>query len=329
MAKVQFKSGLDSEYTGLQSKNADTLYITEETIGSKQSGNLYKGDKLVASTATDKLFLDEKVTVTGVTVGNFTSGKEIPAGTSISEILKQMLMKEIDVTATKPTSTLNLAGAPIPGSYEAGTKISVTPSHTYVDGKFTGQSGYSYNLTAGCAEGSTTLKKGTAVINEGEVQTFTLGVETVNFTCTTAYGASSNVPKTNFGNDSKVKIDSGTTVTATKSYVGFANMFVVHVDNDSAAIDSALIRSSQKYKEGTANATYNAPVGTMRTIIAMRKDSLKSVAGNLGANITASFIKQPEKVSVEGATADWSAEYNVWVYSRPAISEQESISIQF
>lgn len=328
MAKVQFKAGLDNEYQELQSKNADTLYITEETIGSQQSGNLYKGDKLIASTATDKLFLDEKVTVTGVTVGNFTSGKEIPAGTSISEILKQMLMKEIDVTATKPTSTLNLAGSPTPGSYEAGTKISVTPSHTYVDGKFTGQAGYSYNLAAGCSEGATTLKKDNTVINSGELQEFVLNVETVNFSCTTAYGASSNTPKTNFGNDSKVKIDAGSTVASTKSYTGFANMFVVHVADDSTAIDSVLIRSGQKYKEGTANATYNAPAGTMRTIIAMRKDSLKSVAGNLGANITASFIKG-NKVSVEGATADWTAEYNVWVYSRPAISEQESISIQF
>lgn len=328
MAKVDFKYGTQAQYDAA-SKEENAIYCATQQVGAKQAGSIYKGGEIVGSTVTDKLYTDSSVTVTGVTVGNFKDGDVIAPGTSVSEILQKMLMKEIDVTATKPTATLNLAGTPTAGSYEAGTAISVTPTHSYTDGKFVGQSGYSYNVAAGCAEGTTIIKKGNEVIQEGEVQSFTLAVETVKFASTTTYGASTVTPKTNFGNNSKVTIPPGTTVESSKSFTGYANNFIVHVADNTTPINSALIRSGNKYKEEVASANYNAPAGTMRTIVATRKATLTSASGNLGANITASFIKEADTIKVDGATAAWQGDYYIYVYSRPALSEQETINITF
>lgn len=335
MSQVNFKYGTQEQYDAAV-KDENTIYTVSDPVGGKKSGTIYKGEEIIGSTVTDNLYVDSSITVTGVTVGNFKSGDVIAPGTSVSAVLQKMLMKEIDVTATKPTATLVLTGTPAAGSYEAGTKVSVVPSHSYTDGKFTGQSGYSYTLAAGCAEGAATLTLNGEAIEEGVAQDFVLGAgstagstDTQKFSLSVAYGANSNTPKTNFDNDSKVTIAAGSTVASTKTYTGYANMFIVHVADETSEINSGLIRGGKAYKEGTASANYNAPAGTCRTIVAMRKDSLSSASGNLGAGITASFIKQGSKVTVYGATTDWSAEYNVWVYSRPAISEEETININF
>lgn len=328
MAKVDFKYGTQEQYDAA-TKVENAIYCATEEVGVKKAGSIYKGEEIVGSTVADKLYVDSSITVTGVTVGNYKSGDVIAPGTSISELFQKMLMKEIDVTATKPTAVLNLAGTPAAGSYEAGTAISVTPSHSYTDGRFTGQSGYSYNVAAGCAEGATTIKKNSEVITEGQVQSFTLGVETIKFSSVTAYGASTVTPKTNFGNNSTVNIPAGTTVESSKSFTGYANRFIVHVADTTTPITSDLIRSGRAFKEGTASANYNAPAGTCRTIIATRKSSIASASGNLGANITNSFIQEGSTIKVDGATANWQGDYYIFVYSRPALSEQETINITF
>jgi hypothetical protein len=116
MAKVDFKYGTQTQYDAA-SKEENAIYCATQQVGAKQAGSIYKGGEIVGSTVTDKLYIDSSVTVTGVTVGNFKDGDVIAPGTSVSEILQKMLMKEIDVTATKPTATLNLAGTPAAGSY--------------------------------------------------------------------------------------------------------------------------------------------------------------------------------------------------------------------
>lgn len=51
--------------------------------------------------------LDETITVTGVTVGNLTNGTVLNEGTNVIDILKQMLIKIIPPTYTKPTISIS------------------------------------------------------------------------------------------------------------------------------------------------------------------------------------------------------------------------------
>lgn len=188
----------------------------------KKYGSIYKGDKILGTTEADKLMTTGELTVTGVTVGNLANGTKIPAGTDIMSLLTQMLAKELGVSATKPTAKLT---GDTNKTVETGTVLSgKTYTATYTDGKYTGASGYSYTLAAGCAPTGCTWSgvTGSETVS-GNVYTLAADDITVDSTvtikATIAYGAASNVPVTNFGNDiTSGLIGAGSAVTGTITY---------------------------------------------------------------------------------------------------------------
>jgi hypothetical protein len=278
----------------------------------------------------------EEIVVTGVTVGNLSNGTSIKSGTSLEDLIKQMLMKELDVTKTLPTAQISLSSdSTQAGNYEVGTLISITPTAKYTDGKFTGVSGYSYTLNAGCAQGEVTLKLDDSEIVSGEKQEFHLEEGTTNLSLSIGYGASSATPVTNMGNTSKVSIPAGTaTVSAANEpkYVGYVNMFIVHLPDTTTELTSDIIRGGRgmAVKEGTSFQQFNAPGGTQRTIILRRTNQKPSVEGNLGASYTSSFEAAEDTVLVYGATNNWSSEYFYWYYDRAKpITEEETIKVTF
>ena len=54
--------------------------------------------------------VEEDITVAGVTVGNISSGDVVQKGRDLTEVLKQMLVKEIDVKAVAPSVTMFPSG---------------------------------------------------------------------------------------------------------------------------------------------------------------------------------------------------------------------------
>ena len=73
--------------------------------------------------------LDEEITVAGLNdtygCGLIKNGNKIPAGTSLTEILKQMLSKELNPgAATKPSISISKTG-PVSGLHEIGETVSV------------------------------------------------------------------------------------------------------------------------------------------------------------------------------------------------------------
>lgn len=188
----------------------------------KKYGSIYKGDKILGTTEADKLMTTDELTVTGVTVGNLANGTKIPAGTDIMSLLAQMLAKELGVSATKPTA--KLAGD-TNKTVETGTVLSgKTYTATYTDGKYTGASGYSYTLAAGCAPTGCSWS-GVAGSETVSGNVYTLAADditvdsTVTIKATIAYGAASNVPVTNFGNDvTSGLIGAGSAATSTITY---------------------------------------------------------------------------------------------------------------
>lgn len=171
--------------------------------GSEKYGSIYKGDKILGTTEASKLYTTGDITVTGVTVGNLTNGKKIDAGTDVMSILTQMLMKELGVSATKPTAAL--AGGST-ATYEKGTVISgKTYTATLTDGKYSGVTGYTYTLAAGCSptdvawNGVSGTKSQNGNVYSIVADSITL-TSAVTINATISYGAASNVPVTNFGN---------------------------------------------------------------------------------------------------------------------------------
>lgn len=149
--------------------------------------------------------LNEELTVTGVSVGNLTDGTKIDAGTSLQNVLKQMLTKELDYTVQSPPA-VQATGVANNKIYVVGTKIYGPIGSWYTDGTF--QKWDDTTVNAGCQEGETTIS-GEAAPSADNPYIVKLGSQGWNVTV--AYGASTaqETLKTNLGNPSKVNIPAG------------------------------------------------------------------------------------------------------------------------
>lgn len=263
----------------------------------KKYGSIYKGDKILGTTEADKLMTTEEITVTGVNVGNLSNGTVIPAGTDIMGLLAKMLAKELGVSATKPSA--KLAGDSN-ATVEKGTVLSgKVYTATYTDGKYTGVSGYSYTQAAGCPMTGCTWSGviGTETVN-GNVHTMTAGDITVNETvtikATIAYGAATNVPKTNFGNDVTTGlITASTAATGTITYTPSLKWWVGSSESkfEDMTWDSAGVRGLSLASQwvSSTSATVTFPKGAKQQVIAIPASKSFTAKDGAGSDITGTF----------------------------------------
>lgn len=131
MANVDFKYGEQSAYAGLTGTTTGTIYFATEEAGSHKGGSMYRGDgtkdgEIFGTTVADKLVLPEDLEVYGVKSGTFADpniedGYKFNAGTSVMDVLRTLLSKEI-----WPTN----ANCRIPNSFNASNQaISNTVSN--------------------------------------------------------------------------------------------------------------------------------------------------------------------------------------------------------
>ena len=263
----------------------------------KKYGSIYQGDKTLGTTEADKLMTTEEITVTGVNVGNLSNGTVIPAGTDIMGLLAKMLAKELGVSATKPSA--KLAGDSN-ATVEKGTVLSgKVYTATYTDGKYTGVSGYSYTQAAGCPMTGCTWSGviGTESVN-GNVYTMTAGDITVNETvtikATIAYGAATNVPKTNFGNDVTTGlITASTAATGTITYTPSLKWWVGSSESkfEDMTWDSAGVRGLSLASQwvSSTSATVTFPKGAKQQVIAIPASKSFTAKDGAGSDITGTF----------------------------------------
>lgn len=289
---LEGKTVNDGDFVAINKAMAEGAVDTD-----KKYGSIYKGDKILGTTEADKLMTTDELTVTGVTVGNLANGTKIPAGTDIMSLLTQMLAKELGVSATKPTA--KLAGDSSQ-TVETGSVLSgKIYTATYTDGKYTGTSGYSYSLTAGCAPTGCTWSgvTGTETV-AGNVYTLAADDITVNSTVTVkatiAYGAASNVPVTNFGNDvTSGLITSGSAATSTITYTPSLKWWVGSSESkfEDMTWDSAGVRglslSSQWVSATSATVTF--PKGAKQQVIAIPASKSFTAKDGAGSDITGTF----------------------------------------
>lgn len=310
---VNFKYG--SSLEGKTVNDGDFVAINKAmAVGAadddKKYGSIYKGDKILGTTEADKLMTTEDLTVTGVTVGNLANGTTIPAGTDIMALLTQMLAKELGVTATKPTA--KLAGDSSQ-TVETGSVLKgKVYTATYTDGKYTGVSGYSYSLTAGCAHSGCTWSgvTGTESVN-GNVYTMTADDITVNnsvtIKATISYGAASNVPVTNFGNDvSTGLIGSGSAATSTITYTPSLKWWVGSSESkfEDMTWDSAGVRGLSLASQwvSSTEAVVVFPKGAKQQVIAIPASKGFTAKDGAGSDITGTFSSTADVTVTCGGT---------------------------
>lgn len=289
---IEGKTVADGDFVAVNRGMADGASEVD-----KKYGSMYKGDKIIGTTEADKLMTTEEITVTGVTVGNLANGAKIPAGTDIMSLLAQMLAKELGVSASKPTA--KLAGD-TNKTVEKGTVLSgKTYTATYTDGKYTGVSGYSYTLNAGCAPTGCTWSgvTGTETVN-GNVYTMAADDITVNDTvtikATIAYGAASNVPVTNFGNDvTSGLIGAGSAATGTITYTPSLKWWVGSSESkfEDMTWDSAGVRGLSLASNwvSTTSAAVTFPKGAKQQVIAIPASKSFTAKDGAGSDITGTF----------------------------------------
>lgn len=302
---IEGKTVADGDFVAVNKGMADGASETD-----KKYGSMYKGDKIIGTTEADKLMTTEEITVTGVTVGNLANGAKIPAGTDIMSLLAQMLAKELGVTASKPTA--KLAGD-TSKTVEKGTVISgKTYTATYSDGKYTGVSGYSYSLAAGCNatgvawNGITGTESVSGNVYSLAADDFAV-TENVTVSASIAYSAATNVPVTNFGNNITTGlIAAGSASTSSITYTPSLKWWVGSSESkfDDMTWDSASVRGLSLASNwiSTTSANVVFPKGAKQQVIAIPANKTLSVANKSGDNLTGMFSSTADVVVTCGGT---------------------------
>jgi hypothetical protein len=304
-------------------------------------GSMYKGDKILGTTRASELRTTETLEVTGVTVGNFSNGFEIPAGTSVMDILKQMLMKELSVTKSAPTASIksSVAGT----TYEKGTVIDTKFTVTYTDGKYTGETGYSYSLQAGMDPTEASISGVTAdAVQAGneftfEPEAFAL-MSAVTAKATVKYGDPTNVPVTNFNNevtDSSKLLSSGSCSTSNVTFTPQLKWWVGSSENklDEMTWESDDVRALNIVKgiwvtDKTENVIF--PEGAKQCVIAVPASMTVTVADKAGVPQTGAFSETRDVVVTCGGTHTENYKLYIWAANAglPAASAELVVTIK-
>ena len=244
--------------------------------------------------------------VLGVTVGNYISGTVIPAGTTVEDVFKNMLIKIIPPTYYPPT--ISLAGG---ASVESGTTVTPTLTPTY------------HQNDGGAAGNYTLLKGGVSVYTNATPNAFTDSAfvvgdgVTASYQCNCDY-AQGAIKDDNAGNPYPTgRIEAGNVVSNTVSYSGFRYMFY-DVSNDgltSADIRSLTHKIATPYNGITF--TINIPVGATNVVFAYPATvrDLTSVKYVEGLNAEVKDIFTQTLVDVEGADGYTAISYKVYKYT--------------
>ena len=300
---------------------AGYLWFVRQSSGDT-NGDIYFGTRHYGHFNEDeikKLTLEEDITTMGVSVGTLSNGSKLEKGASLTDVLKQILIKEIDVVATKPTVSLSMAGASNGRNYEVGSELSITLTPTFTDGVFNGaESQYSYNQAAGCASGETTYYRDNVAI-ESNADALTVGAEkTYSYKCTTAYGASTVTPKKNNGAASSVKIVAGNCTSGPQTVNGKFYAYVGYSEKtDAAAFETADIKGLNAVKKFLNGKTEMVGATSIKSngksIVVAFPSTYKfvSVSNGVGADIKPNFKNE---ATVNYVNGNITTPYKVYVY---------------
>lgn len=302
-------------------------YKDEATNGFSKAGitenELYAADAVI----------EKGFKVLGGNVGQLTSGTEITAGTTVIELLKQMLVKEADCTANKPTCTLTIS--PTTSPVEVGTVVTETLTSTYSDGTFTGSAadyGTAYSVKAGCTQGTVTYKRGDTTVTSPDEYTMPEG--TTTWSCTSTYGASTVTPKKNNGTDSSQTIAAGTTAKSSKSITAQYKWYLGNTTATSVA-DIVLTGASANVSDVVTGWTATAGTTTLKetwssngkSIFVLVKGILSSFKDNLSSSSLIPNFDSEDKAIEIGGTSTATYKCYLWKITTGSVIAAKEIKM--
>ena len=349
MAEINFKFTTADSLAGKTVSEEDLIAMnsqlgnaTADAVKDKL-GSTYKGTHIIGTTEAEKLCLNKDIKVMGVTVGNLTDGVTLKEGDSLQEILQKILCKTIDVKAQAPTAALTPNQTT---SLEYGSKVTATPmTITLTQGKFVGDTGYSYSKNMDCKITAATIDSTDATIAaNGLTATYTVPAFTLTAAKTVkgtaSVGANTVVPVKNDGTNSSVTYAGGVITCSGqrtwnpvyKAFVGY-NAAKTIAELDSAAIRNLNAAKADVPVAASAQTIVGASVkksdGKSIVIACPPGYKLTGIQNGLGASILGNFTVSGT-VSVNCAdNADAAKDYTVYIYpiGNGAVVEYKNVTI--
>ena len=347
IVKRQLSSGKD--------KYSYTSYVYTDGVWAAMDGNYSAAN----------VYTNDNITLAGTysTIGNFSKGKVVSAGTSLQSLLTEMLSQRIQPTITaNPSATISVSGDD--GGKEVGdTYTKPTATLTVTTGSYTNEgvnTGVKYlanNVTIayGSSVGDATYKVSNSsdLGNNGTVQitatTYAAGNTSASYTDSSvsytfsgkAHNEDGTVAVDNLGSPSNPEIqikegDLSVGGTKTASFRGYRKMFAGNTT--ATTLDSAAIRalSLKNAKASTSQFEITVPEGATNLVIACptksvgKKYTLSNVlmySAGVWDDYTSKFETQPI-VAVDGKVTGQDAQnYNVYMYKFAALKGDTKFKI--
>jgi len=250
--------------------------------------------------------LDEDLVVTGVTVGNYSDGNTISKGTSLKEVLKAMLTKEIDCSV-KSTPKVTLTGVTA-ATKVVGEEVTGTLDYTFTDGSFNKPDGSS--VAAGCVASN-------PVYTGALPLTVALGPN--SFSVKVDYAASTADLKTNLGNASAVKINAGSVSSSTITINGTYPVFATTSNADTLTQQGLKVWdfNAGKMTSGNMVLVASTPAAPRKFSVprkATKLQQLNTLSGKMEDVALASYAETTETRTFGGTDVT----YYVYTYSGDA-----------
>ena len=243
-------------------------------------------------------------------VGSFSNGDTIAAGTSIDAIVRKLVQVQIPPTYSAPSVSISVSSGATGGSYEEGT--SVTPNLT---------AAFTKN-DAGALTNIVIKKNGTQVATSTtspatHSETFTIE-GTTKFSATATYAAGA-VKQDNFGADYPTgSITAGSKNSSEITYTGYRKFFYGADSVATAATTSANVRAlaNASDKAAAAGTTFTISVtkGQTRATFAYPATvrDVNSVKYVEMGNDESKALFEKTTVAVEGANGHTAIDYKVY-----------------
>lgn len=306
------------------------------------SGVVSVNEKTGAVTVVEGMLM-EAITVAGVTVGNITTGTELPVGMTFTEFIKQMMVKQIPPTYSAPSVAFT---APTSNStLEVGTTINltVTSKFTQNDAGAIITNGHKITRKIGNGTAETVATGSAATLSFTENETVigdATADATVVYNSSVSY-AQGAVKKDNLGADYPTgRIEAGTkNASATRTVTGKRCMFFGSFAPGAWDATSAKIRGMKSKLNPTASTTiayseFPVAAGDQIFVIALPTSYKRTIgevlqnANGFDLKVTDKFVKQSSTVSVEGANGYTAAEYDVYIWDPgTAFSDPDSFKV--
>ena len=322
-----------------EGKYSYTSYVYDPELDTEGEDSTFGWSAMDGNYSAANVFLKDKITLAGnyTSIGNYSKGKEIEAGTSLQSMLMDMLSQRLQpsATPTQPAASITLymdgSAKKSPASaVEVGTTVnpyyvSSLSAGSYTYGPATGIVATSYSATSTgrkTVNGATTeTAEDSATTSSGAFTSFVVNDDT-NYKVSVSISHNEGIPAVdNLGDPAnpEVKITSGTKTATSNTVSGYRAWFCGYKNGTNALANASAITGDQvRALDNTANGSWvdSMAVSQMKQMFfaAPAGKGYKPVIkdSKTGAPQT---VEGPITVAVEGKDGFTAINYDVWYVS--------------